>query len=746
MSKISTLTLHNLNKAKGQYISFGIFICLTAFIINIALVLAFQTFKAYDDMFDRLNTADVNFLIPKLQDNDELLDEVKEIDGVSLAEKREGVFTPVTVREFAGSDFDMNTVFYDLDADRTLNKLEVTDYSGRSVSAVYIPMYIKELGRFAEDGRIIYSIDGEELSYDIGGIVSEMEYGNYGTGLIGGYFPGAVYEDFASEHSDNIVMEYSLKITGDNFDNLIDIKNSVSELLKDKGIALLNINDRDAAKQTRTMVCTLLIVIFIALAAIILVVSIFLSNFRIRSAIEDELAQMGVLKAVGYTSRLIIASAIMPYIIIGAVSSGLGTALSYAVLPLAASVLAVQSGFSYTPVFDLTALLIVILTLTLAIALFSYLSAKKIYKLEPINAIRGETGKASVGHNVLLFIVSCGIMVLLSFAGTLLYNVNVKPDNFMNTLSEETPSVIFTAEDGKISELKELLQDDDRVSLVLEYASMPVSYADGSLTAFVCEDFSKATNDICYEGKNPVKDDEIAVGNAIADKYSVGDEIELTVGDKTAKYTVTGYVQSVNNGGSVCELTSGGYERIGGKTSSVNVYLNDKSAADFISEYEEDHGAFIKTSINYEQLSENGRMTYVGIVSVIVIILFAISVLMVLLVMYVIINSMISRRRQEYGIYKAIGYTNNQLTVKTAMGFVPVVAIASVISAIAGLWYLPVINKVIFSLIGAVKNHFEISVWILIILAAAFTGVAFVIGVLLSAPIKKITAYSLLKE
>lgn len=746
MSKISTLTLHNLNKAKGQYISFGIFICLTAFIINIALVLAFQTFKAYDDMFDRLNTADVNFLIPKLQDNDELLDEVKEIDGVSFAEKREGVFTPVTVREFAGSDFDMNTVFYDLDEDRTLNKLEVTDYSGRSVSAVYIPMYIKELGRFAEDGRIIYSIDGEELSYDIGGIVSEMEYGNYGTGLIGGYFPSDVYDDFASEHSDNIVMEYSLKITGDNFDNLINIKNSVSELLKDKGIALLNINDRDAAKQTRTMVCTLLIVIFIALAAIILVVSLFLSNFRIRSAIEDELAQMGVLKAVGYTSGLIIASAIMPYIIIGAVSSGLGTALSYAVLPLAARVLAVQSGFSYTPVFDLTALLIVILTLTLAIALFSYLSAKKIYKLEPINAIRGETGKASVGHNVLLFIVSCGIMVLLSFAGTLLYNVNVKPDNFMNTLSEETPSVIFTAEDDKLGDLKEVLKSDSRVDLVLEYASMPVSYADGSLTAFVCEDFSKATNDICYEGSNPVNENEIAAGNAIADKYPIGSEIELTVGDKTAKYAVTGYVQSVNNGGSVCELTSGGYERIGEKTSSVNVYLNDKSAADFISEYEEDHGAFIKTSINYEQLSENGRMTYVGIVSVIVIILFAISVLMVLLVMYVIINSMISRRRQEYGIYKAIGYTNNQLTVKTAMGFVPVVAIASVISAVAGLWYLPAINKVIFSLIGAVKNHFEISVWILIILAAAFTGVAFVIGVLLSAPIKKITAYSLLKE
>ena len=45
-----------MNKAKGQYISFGVFICMAAFIINIALVLAFQTFNAYDSLFDKLDT------------------------------------------------------------------------------------------------------------------------------------------------------------------------------------------------------------------------------------------------------------------------------------------------------------------------------------------------------------------------------------------------------------------------------------------------------------------------------------------------------------------------------------------------------------------------------------------------------------------------------------------------------------------------------------------------------------------
>ena len=315
MKKLSTLIIHNLNKAKGQYMSFGVFICLTAFIINIALVLAFQTFDAYDDLFDKLNTADINFIIPQIQDNDNLLAEVEETGGVLFVEKHGGVFTPVTVREFADSDFDMNTVFYNMDEERTLNLLDITESSEKRDSSVYIPIYMKELGGFTEGGSITYSIDGEEHMYHIGGAVQEMQYGNYGTGLIGGYFPKESYEELADEYSSNAVTEYSIKTT-ENAD-LSEVKNAISEMIKGKGIALLSINDRAAAKQTRTMVCTLLIVIFLAIAVIILVVSIFLSNFRIRSAIEDELAQMGVLKAIGYTSNMIIASFLyLPFLLV----------------------------------------------------------------------------------------------------------------------------------------------------------------------------------------------------------------------------------------------------------------------------------------------------------------------------------------------------------------------------------------------------------------------------------------------
>lgn len=744
MNKTSTLILHNLKKSKGQYLSFALIICLTAFIMNIALVLAFQTFSAYDSRFLELDTADINFMIPQLQDNSEMIDEVEKIDGVSKAEKHNGIFVAATVREFSDSDFDMNTVFYNLDEARTLNRLHVSEYRKKDNDTVYIPMYLKELGGFTEGGNITYTIGDTDYQYEIGGIVSEMQYGNYGTGLIGGYLPTAAYEDLADEQSSHLIKEYSIRTTGTA--DLLQIKKDITALLSEKGITALNVNDKAAAKQTRTMVCTLLIIIFLALAAIILAVSIFLSSFRIRSTIEDELAQMGVLKAVGYTSKLIIRSATLPYALTGFVSTVLGAALSYAVLPDVAAILAIQSGFTYTPVFDIAALLIVVIVPTSIIFLFAYLSAMKIHKLEPIDAIRGISGKENAGQNVLLSVLSVGIMVLLSFVGTLLYNVNAKPDNFMNTLSEESPSVIFKVQNDKMPELKALLQDEKRVKLALEYAAVPVSYTDGSLTAFVCEDFGKVLNDICYEGRSPSEKDEIAVGNALADQYPLGSKIEITSSDKSADFVVTGYIQSVNNGGRVCQLTNDGYEEIGESTGTINVYLHDANAKEFIAEYEDAHSEWISSSVNYEQLSENGQKMYAGIVSAVAVALFIVSVLMVLLVLYVIINSMISRRKQEFGIYKAIGYTGRQLTIMTVKRFIPVMALSAGLSEIAGIWYLPIINQTIFSQIGAIKNHFEVSVWVLLVLAVVFVVTAFLISVLLAAPIKKITAYSLLKD
>ena len=86
MKKIYTQVIHNLKKDRGSFISFGLIVMFTAFMLNLALVLAFQTDKAYDAKFDELKTASVNVYIPEVQDTAALFDELKAIDGVSKVE------------------------------------------------------------------------------------------------------------------------------------------------------------------------------------------------------------------------------------------------------------------------------------------------------------------------------------------------------------------------------------------------------------------------------------------------------------------------------------------------------------------------------------------------------------------------------------------------------------------------------------------------------------------------------------
>lgn len=63
-----------------------------------------------------------------------------------------------------------------------------------------------------------------------------------------------------------------------------------------------------------------------------------------------------------------------------------------------------------------------------------------------------------------------------------------------------------------------------------------------------------------------------------------------------------------------------------------------------------------------------------------------------------------------------------------------------------GIAYLLAMFDGIFSVIGAQKNNFEIPVAVLLIMAVILTAVNILIGTLLCRPIRKITAYSLIKE
>ena len=768
---MGNLIRHNLKKATGQFISFGIVMLITAVILNTALVLLFQTSDAYDKLFDELNTADISVTVPAALAADDLYDDIsggKEM-GIAETAKNDALFASAALQEFQGSEFTMNTYFYRLNDERTLTQHTLSyPITSEGDMSAYIPLYLSELGGYEVGENIRYIVDGTEYSFKVCGVVNEMQYGNYGTGFIGLYLSDETFDALKDSGNFTEVTEYLIR-TSENAE-LSDVRNSVAKLLKDKSVSTISLLDRETAKDSRTMVSNTIVLFLTVFAMLVLIVSIFLARFKIKNTIDEEINEMGVLKGIGYTSTMLMWSQVVPYALACGVGLIAGVAASYALLPIVANVLTVQSGFSYSPTFDVAAAIDTVTVILVLVLIFTLLAARKITRLEPINAIRGidplkpagknrfpldsggsiglrlilKQASASMGRNVLLFAVTFVIMILLAFTGVLLYNVNARPMNFLTTLSEELPDIRVQTNEEHFDGLKEILDRDNIKSV--GYGVSMTEYSDGSLPVIVCEDFSLMENDIAYSGEHPKTANEIAVGSEFEGDFKIGDTFRLTLNGAEFDYRITGFIQSVNNNGQLAEITDKGYENLSDTSLySLNLYPDGDIDA-YVDTLNGEYSEYIVSVSNAAKETDSMRTMYASLITLVAAVLFVITVLIILLILYVIMNSMITELKTDFGINKAMGFTSGQLITHTVGSITTVVLLGAVLSAGLGIAYLPAMFNGIFGVIGAMKNNFEIPVLMLLVMAVLMTLVNIVIGVLLCCPIRKITAYSLIKE
>ena len=775
MKKITNRIIYNLKKEKSSFVSFGVIILITALILNCAAVLLSQVDRAYEEKLSSLNTADVNVIVPRIQSSSKLENNLRDLSSVEKLESHTAVMVEATVKDFNGADFSMNTVFYNMDAKRNVNNFELVSESKNDVeNPIYIPLYVSDFGGFDLGDNIVYAIDGKSHSFTVAGVIEEMQYGNYGSGLLCAYLPKEDFEEFADVYSEKTVVEYSMSVnSGASLDKT---KEDISKVIEHNGVMTLSLLDSESVKGTRTMVTDLLILILTAFSLIILAVSVFLSNFKVKNAIDCEIINMSVLKALGYTSAQIVWGITLPYALVSLIFALSGVGLSYALLPVLCSVLTVQSGFSFAVSFDLLSFICVTVILVGVVTFFTFISARKIKKTQPIDGLRGNTSTkgakknrlpldktkgntklllvlkqmiATKKQNVMMFLVSFVLTVLIAFSGTLFYNVVVKPENFMSALSDEVADVIMIPKEDSISKLEAKLGDDNRVENSLQYMSCSVKIEDKAVTSFACEDFSKVRNDVCYMGTNPKEIDEIALGSAFEESFKIGDTVSVTVDDITKSFEVTGFVQSVNLQGEICQLSTGGYNSLldEKQTPSLYVYLeNPENAEEVVKEYKADYPELLADTINSYKLQKEAQDMYMGITMVLVVAIFVVTILVVLFILYIVIKSLLVKRRQELGIYKAMGYTSSQLISQTAGSFMLVSIIATLLSSVLAMFYMPAVYGFIFEALGVMKNNIEISFGFLMLFAVAVILVNIIISIILCMPIRKISAYSLIKE
>lgn len=769
MKKIITISKYFFKKNLKDIISFSIILLIATVLFSSSFIINNNISNDYDREYDNLNTANSFFIIPSGEYGDFLLDDIKNIESIKDAEIQRGIMVSIPIN-MDGEKQDQNQIFYNMSNNPTISKRKIIKETNDNIdTGIYLSNYTFIHSALDLKEKYEFKLNNKNYTFNIKGVVSEMQFGNYSSSVIGEYLESDAYTSLLQDNETKEVVTISV-IGSDSHTTY----NKVSKYLSSKNINVLIKNYKEQSKNGRLAVSNIIVLVLMVFASLILIISLFVSKFKIEQTIEEEISNMGALEALGYTSKEIIVASIFPYILSGLLFTLLGIGVSYLVLPSLSMIIEMQSGFIWNIKIDLLSNIIVLLINLSLIIIFTLMASLKIRKLNPINALRGLTSKKNRKNyfeientkgnihfilmlknfmntkkqNLLLGIVLFFMTIISSFIGILFYNINMNPLNFINTLVEEHPSVVVVSKKDLRSDLKQI----DNVKNVIYYdEAATLNYKDNSYKTFVAESFNNIGNDLCYEGVNPEHNNEVAVGSKIKENYNlkIGDFIVLSKNGIEDKYKIVGFVQSVNYSGEIMELTLDGYKKIDAtyEPTSMYVYLeNEEETKEFINKLEDKYPDDIISTMNYVESMSSAMNMYVSLIVIICIIIIIITLLLIYLILYIVISTIIMRRKQELGIFKALGYENKELVRQLVGGFIPCTIIATILGLIISKMFMGNMYNTIFKSVGAYKVSFEYPIIVFIIIVVLLIISTITIAMQLAKKIKKISVYSLIKD
>lgn len=196
-------------------------------------------------------------------------------------------------------------------------------------------------------------------------------------------------------------------------------------------------------------------------------------------------------------------------------------------------------------------------------------------------------------------------------------------------------------------------------------------------------------------------------------------------------------------------MTLDGYKKLDASYLPKTIYTyleKEDGTQEFIDKIKEKYDNDIISTMNYKESMDSAMSMYVSLISIVCIVIIMITLLLIYLILYIVISSIITRRKQELGIFKAIGYDNKQLVRQLVGGFIPSTIVSTILGLIVSKIFMNDIYTAIFKAVGAYKVSFEYPYMVFLIIVSLLILSTITIGAILARKIKKISVYSLIKD
>lgn len=530
---------------------------------------------------------------------------------------------------------------------------------------------------------------------------------------------------------------------------------------------------RSEAYNYMTMLTNIFSGILIGFIVMLVVATMVVLSHNISSSIEQDYVNLGILKAVGMTSSKLRASIMLGYLMAAFLGACLGVPAAVPVVKVINEFTRPTTGLYVENIPDFRISSLAILAILVLLVLFICMKLSRLSRITPVSAINGgrkdihfssffklPISKRALGTSLAYRQLTSGkkqyigaviVTAILVMFMTMITDMCIWFGNDGERLRDMFDTVrydiaVWTADAEITEEVDELIAEYTDYEKYL-FASRYVLMNDMQIWCGMTNEPERY--ETVYKGRTCLYDNEILITEYVAENYGIGigDSVWLETDGSRAEYIVSGYYQCSNDAGKNISMNLAGYERMAGELTYNRYFykLTDESrAADIVNA--------ITENFDEEEVSvtENGVFdglnNIVDAVNGIALIIYILAAVFIIVTVILVCGKIFAREKQNYGIYKAIGFTSAGLRSQFAVRFVIASLIGSLIGIVLTLLLSDMIVGAIFSTFGIANFSSSLNVQAAVIPVLFMALIYYVFSYLVSKRMRKVTPRVLISE
>ncbi len=610
--KIFRLSLFNLKRNKRETAAIVFLTLVTSFLMAVFVVSITQINSAFDRCFEEAGSADFALLFQADKYRDiyrDILEEEYNITDVRESSVLFGLAASAISKQ--GESIAYNMIFVDENTERKMENFQKLnalpdDEIEKLSHPVWLPQYFEITGGYAPGETFTFVSGGRDYPFTIAGF--------YSTGL---YNSDAMLKCIITDDDMVLLSAVYEKYRMIAFDTEREFSyeeyyEKCSEKSSENVSSIVMPTDKDKERLAETRFPTVFLYMSVFLSVVTMISALFLILHKISKDIEEQMVQIGVLEALGYTSREISLSYIFEYILTGGVGAIIGGIAAAAFSPVMDTLTRGMMNRDVHTDVDILRIFIVVISIMALVTLFALSRAARVKKLPPVVAFRKGIKTHHFGRNILpLEKMRHSINIRLAFKGiftdlrsnigtgicmiaagvAVMFSVYLFDffksgyNGLMGVMGMEMSDigiVMMNGVDGeKFCDEIRKFPEVEKVLLTRAIGNyVEIKGSNQSAVAISYSDFSLTDNIHPKKGRFPEHDNEIMISTKREETENrhIGDSI-IIKGDVCEKsYIITGIVTALNNNGMSVYMTEDGYRRIrlNDRPNTVEITLKDE--------------------------------------------------------------------------------------------------------------------------------------------------------------------------